>query len=200
MKVLKFGGSLFDHAPELLEIVRSADTDVLIVPGGGRFADLVRDVQRESGLSEEAAHWMAVLAMDEYAYYLSDVSGIELTPLLVKKKGIRIVQPYEILRRRDELPHSWDVTSDTIAAWMAYQTGSKLIKATDVDGIILDGRLQDSIDASKLRGMETCVDMALPGFLVEHKMDALVINGLKAPILEDALKDRPTRGTFIVGK
>ena len=200
MKVLKFGGSLFNHAPELLEIVRSADTDVLIVPGGGRFADLVRDVQRESGLSEEAAHWMAVLAMDEYAYYLSDVSGIELTPLLVKKKGIRIVLPYEILRRRDELPHSWDVTSDTIAAWMAYQTGSKLIKATDVDGIILDGRLQDTIDASKLRGLETCVDRALPGFLVEHKMDALVINGLKAPMLEDALKDRQTKGTLIVGK
>jgi hypothetical protein len=200
VKVLKFGGSLFSHAPELLEIIGSADTDVLIVPGGGRFADLVRDVQRESGLSEEAAHWMAVLAMDEYAYYLSDVSGIELTPLLVKKKGIRIVLPYEILRRRDELPHSWDVTSDTIAAWMAYQTGSKLIKATDVDGIILDGRLQDTIDASKLRGLETCVDRALPGFLVEHKMDALVINGLKAPMLEDALKDRQTKGTLIVGK
>jgi hypothetical protein len=200
MKVLKFGGSLFNHAPEQLEIIKSADMDVLIVPGGGRFADLVRDVQRERSLSEEAAHWMAVLAMDEYAYYLSDVSGIELTPLLVKKKGIRIVLPYEILRRRDELPHSWDVTSDTIAAWMAYQTGSKLIKATDVDGIIIDGSLQDTIYASKLRGLETCVDRALPGFLVEHKMDALVINGLKAPILEDALKDRPTRGTFIVGK
>jgi hypothetical protein len=200
VKVLKFGGSLFSHASEILEIIRSADTDILIVPGGGRFADLVRDVQRESGLSEEAAHWMAVLAMDEYAYYLSDVSGIELTPLLVKKKGIRIVLPYEILRRRDELPHSWDVTSDTIAAWIAYRTGSKLIKATDVDGIILDGRLQDTIDASKLQGLETCVDRALPGFLVEHKMDALVINGLKAPTLEDALKDRRTRGTLIVGK
>jgi len=200
MKVLKFGGSLFDNARVILQRVRSSGADVLIVPGGGRFADLVRDIYRESGLSEEAAHWMAVLAMDAYAYYLSDISGIELTPLLVKKKGVRIVLPYEILRRQDELPHSWDVTSDTIAAWMAYRTGSKLIKATDVDGIILDGRLQETIEASKLRGMETCVDRALPEFLINHQMDALVLNGLKAPRLEDALEDKRPAGTLITGK
>ena len=199
-KVLKLGGSLFSEAGKVLRRVEATGADVLVVPGGGPFADLVRDTQRNSGLSEEAAHWMAVLAMEEYAYYLSGISGIELTPLLVKKKGIRIVLPYGILKRRDELPHSWDVTSDTIAAWMAFQTGSLLIKATDVDGIILEGRLQDTVEASKLRGQETCVDRALPAFLLEHKMDTLVVNGLKAPRLEDALRDKPTTGTIISGK
>lgn len=199
MKVLKFGGSLFREARQVLRRVEATGADVLIVPGGGPFADLVRETQAKSGLSDEAAHWMAVLAMEEYAYYLSALSGIELTPLLVKKKGVRIVLPYGILRRRDELPHSWAVTSDTIAAWMAYQTGSDLIKATDVDGIILEGRLRDTVEASKLRGLETCVDRALPAFLVEHKMEALVVNGLKAPRLEDALEDKPTTGTLIKG-
>jgi aspartokinase-like uncharacterized kinase len=200
MFVLKLGGSLMDHAPGILKRVLSTGAGVLVVPGGGRFADLVRDVYGQKGLSQDAAHWMAVLAMDQYAYYLADKSGVELTPLLARKKGIRIALPYEILKRQDELPHTWDVTSDTIAAWMAYKTGSGLIKATDVDGILLGGRLRETIDASALEGVETCVDRALPGFLIKHGMDALVVNGLVAPRLEDALKGKPTIGTKIIGK
>jgi aspartokinase-like uncharacterized kinase len=198
--VIKLGGSLLDHAPDILKRILSTEADVLVVPGGGRFADLVRDVHERKGLSQDAAHWMAILAMDQYAYYLSDKSGIALTPLLVRKKGVRIALPYEILRRQDELPHSWDVTSDTIAAWIAFKTASPFIKATDVDGIVLDGRLRDTIGASALEGVETCVDRALPGFLIEHHMDALVVNGLKISRIEDTLKGKPTVGTKIIGK
>jgi len=189
-----------DHAPRILERVLSTGADVLVVPGGGRFADLVRDVYAERGLSQDAAHWMAILAMDQYAYYLADIAGVELTPLLVMKKGVRIVLPYEVLRRQDELPHTWEVTSDTIAAWIAYKTGSGLVKATDVDGVFADGRLLETVDASALLGTETCVDRALPGFLLEHHMDAFVVNGLVAPRLEDALLGKPSIGTIIIGK
>jgi len=198
--ILKMGGSLLEHSPDILRRVIATGADVLIVPGGGPFADVVRIVYREHGLSEDAAHWMAVLAMDEYAYYLSDKTGIPLTPMLVKKKGVRIILPYEVLQRRDDLPHSWAVTSDTIAAWVALETNSKLIKATDVDGVIINGRTQVSIDASKLRGRETCVDEALPGFLIDHRMDALVVNGLIVPRLEDAILGKPAVGTTINGK
>ncbi len=198
--VLKLGGSLFEHAPEILRRVVDTGSDVLVVPGGGPFADLVRDIDIEHGLSADAAHWMAVLAMDQYAYYLHDRTGIELTPLLVRKKGVRIILPYEVLQRQDELPHSWDVTSDTIAAWMAHKTASTLIKATDVDGVMLDGQLRETVDASTLKGMETCVDRALPGFLIEHGMDALVVNGLVKGRLENALKGKTVKGTKINGK
>jgi 5-(aminomethyl)-3-furanmethanol phosphate kinase len=198
--VLKLGGSLFEQGPDILRRVLSTGADVLIVPGGGPFADLVRDVDRSQGLSEDTAHWMAVLAMDQYACYLSGKTGIELTPLLVKKKGVRILLPYEVLRRQDELPHTWDVTSDTIAAWVAHKTASPLIKATDVDGILLEGRLLDTVEASKLMGRETCVDKALPAFLVEHGMDAFVVNGLIAPRLEDLLQEKNARGTRIIPK
>ncbi|WP_254591390.1 amino acid kinase [Methanocella conradii] len=174
--------------------------DVLVVPGGGPFADMVRDVDERKGLSNDAAHWMAVLAMDQYAYYLSDKAGIELTPLLVKKRGVRILLPYEVLKRQDELPHSWDVTSDTIAAWAALKTASPLIKATDVDGIMLDGRLQETVNASEIKGVETCVDRALPGFLIKHGMDALIVNGLIPGRLENALRGNQVVGTKIIGR
>ncbi len=78
MIVLKIGGSLFDSARELLKWVADEERDVLVVPGGGAFADKVRDVYGTTTLSDDAAHWMALLAMDQYGYYLSDGTGIPL--------------------------------------------------------------------------------------------------------------------------
>lgn len=200
MIILKVGGSLFSEAPELLRHIQETGVDVLIVPGGGAFADLVRRINNEHGLSDDAAHWMAVLAMDKYAYYLWDKTGIELTATLGKIRGIRIALPYEILLKNDELPHSWDVTSDTIAAWMAEKTGGRLVKATDVDGILLDGKLLPSVDASALIGMETCLDKALPSFLVDHGMNAYVVNGRYSDRVIKAIMGEPTIGTMIIGK
>ena len=200
MIVLKVGGSLLEEAPALLRRVTATGADVLVVPGGGVFADAVRRIDGERGLSPDAAHWMAVLAMDEYAYYLADRSGIGLSDSLAVKKGAHIALPYELLRADDALPHSWDVTSDTIAAWIAKKTGGRLVKATDVDGIYLEGRLTGRVDASMLAGKETCVDRALPGFLIAHRMDALVVNGRCAGRVEKAIRGEPVTGTVILGK
>jgi aspartokinase-like uncharacterized kinase len=198
--VLKVGGSLLDKAEDVLKRVLSTGIDVLIVPGGGPFADMVRDVGERKGISDDAAHWMAVLAMEQYAYYLSDKAGIELTPMLVKKRGVQILLPYGVLKRQDELPHSWDVTSDTIAAWAAMKTASPMIKATDVDGIMLNGRLQETVKASDIKGVETCVDRALPDFLIRHGMDILIVNGLIEGRLENAMKGNQVAGTKIIGR
>ncbi len=200
MIVLKIGGSLFDSAGLLLKMVAGEGTDVLVVPGGGIFADKVRDVDRTRGLSDDAAHWMALLAMDQYAYYLSDKAGLPLTDT-VEGGGTRIALAYEMLRKDDALPHSWAVTSDTIAAYLAFKTKAKLVKATDVDGVFRDGRLLETVSASALQGMgETCVDEALPGFLIRHKMDAFVVNGLCAPRVLAAVRGEKTTGTLIKGK
>lgn len=200
MIVLKIGGSLFDHSRMLLQKIAVEELDVLVVPGGGEFADGVRKVYRERSLSDDAAHWMAVLAMNQYAYYLADGTGIPLTDSLTGG-GTRIALPYEILRKDDALPHSWDVTSDTIAAWMAGRTGGHLVKATDVDGIFANGSLLESVEASKLDEMEeTCVDRALPKFLIDHQMDASVVNGLCWSRVQKAIRGEKTTGTVILGK
>jgi hypothetical protein len=198
--VLKVGGSLSGSARGLLSSVAREGRDVLVVPGGGEFADAVRKVHAAGTLSDDAGHWMAVLAMDQYAYFLSDGTGLPLAEGL-EGRGARIALPYEMLRKDDALPHSWDVTSDTIAAWMAFRLKARLIKATDVDGIFRDGRLVETIRASELQEMgETCVDRAMPAFLVEHGMDALVINGLCPPRVLDALRGKKTTGTVILGR
>ena len=202
MIVLKIGGSLFDHSRKLVKRIaeEELDADILIVPGGGDFADTIRKVYRERPLSDDAAHWMAILAMNQYAYYLADGTGVPLTDSL-KGSGTRIALPYEILRKEDALPHSWDVTSDTIAAWMARRIGGRLIKATDVDGIFACGQLIETIDASKLCDTgETCIDSALPGFLLNNRLDAFVVNGLHTARVAGIIKGEKTTGTLILGK
>lgn len=200
MIVLKIGGSLFDHSRVLLKKIAAEGLDILVVPGGGEFADGVRKVYRERPLSDDAAHWMAVLAMNQYAYYLADGTGIPLTES-INGSGTRIALPYEILRKDDALPHSWDVTSDTIAAWMARKAGARLVKATDVDGIFADGKLLETIEASKLCGAgETCIDSALPEFLLKNELDAFVVNGLCAARVSKAVREEKTMGTRILGR
>ena len=107
------------------------DARVLIVPGGGRFADAVRDADRRVGLLDEAAHWMAVLAMDQYAYLLaSRIPGAVVTESpgeIADAFGARrlpVLAPSRWLRTADPLPHTWDVTSDSIAAWVAGALGA----------------------------------------------------------------------------
>ncbi len=178
MIVAKLGGSLIHRAKEIVkEIIVYSETNgegILIVPGGSVFADTVRKVKA----SDEASHWMAILAMEEYGYYIAD--GIEaklVDDLPAGIKGTHILLPYALLKKNDELPHTWDVASDTIAAWVAYRLRARFIKLTDVDGIFLNGELIKEIRAEELYGMETCVDGELPRFLVQNKMDCELLNG-----------------------
>ncbi|NTV78406.1 MAG: amino acid kinase, partial [Clostridiales bacterium] len=169
--VLKVGGSLMGNAPELLiylqEKLKSRPVSapsVLIVPGGGVFADSIRNLHEKEGISDDAAHWMAILGMEQYAYYLADKSGIRTTDDLNRLTyGISILMPYRLLRSMDPLPHSWDVTSDCIAAWVASILNARLIKITDVDGIRINWQTVETVGAVKLKETgESCVDRMLP--------------------------------------
>src|SRR5687767_537033 len=75
--VVKLGGSLLAHRAHLRTaldaIARCAAKErIVVVPGGGPFADAVRGIDATLGLSADAAHWMAILAMDQYAHLIVD--------------------------------------------------------------------------------------------------------------------------------
>ena len=134
--VVKIGGGLLAHAEHLdaalAEIVAAAqEVPLLVVPGGGPFADAIRDVDRRLGLSDDAAHWMAVLAMDQYAHLIASrlpnaklVIGPAQIAAALEDGRIPVLAPYQWMREADPLPHSWDVTSDSISAWVADQVGA----------------------------------------------------------------------------
>jgi aspartokinase-like uncharacterized kinase len=199
MILIKLGGSLIQRARtiiiDLIEYTNSTDESIIVVPGGSIFADTVRRVNP----GEDAAHWMAVLAMEQYGYYLADGTAAQLIDNLeITDKGTYILLPYRILKEKDELPHTWDVTSDTIAAWVALQLGARFIKVTDVDGIYLNGILQKELRAEEIIGKETCVDAELPIFLMRNRIKCEIINGNCSGRLIDALKGN-IFGTVIKG-
>ena len=124
--------------------VANREAALLIVPGGGPFADTVRDLDRQVGLSDDAAHWMAILAMDQYAHLIASrlpsgevVCGPDEIESALKRRRIPVLAPYQWMRDVDPLPHSWDVTSDSISAWVAGQVGAArlvLVKPSGASG------------------------------------------------------------------
>jgi probable H4MPT-linked C1 transfer pathway protein len=135
--VVKVGGGLLGH-DGCLDAVLSALTDMarddrlVIVPGGGPFADAVRAQDAASRLSDDAAHWMAVLAMDQYAHLIASrmrgaviVADAAEISAAFDSDHVPVLAPYAWLRRDDPLPHSWQVTSDSIAAWIAHALGAR---------------------------------------------------------------------------
>jgi 5-(aminomethyl)-3-furanmethanol phosphate kinase len=131
MTVVKIGGGL-TAIPGALDTVCRAVADagrsaaIVVVPGGGPFADAVRAFERDHGISADASHWMAMLAMDQYAEVLAErIAGAVLVDEAgavadaVDPHGVAVLAPYRWMRAADVLPHTWDATSDSVAAFVA---------------------------------------------------------------------------------
>lgn len=161
---------------------------LLIIPGGGLFADHIRSMDSRFHFSASSSHRMAILAMDQYGLFLSELMlGAKLVQELgdAKKAGYAILLPSQLLFRASEkmLPHSWDVTSDSIACYIAARAkAEKLLLVKDVDGIYeyYKGKKQvllREVSARELQDKEICVDKMLPKLLIRYKLDCCILNG-----------------------
>ena len=206
--VLKLGGSLMPAAKELMRALVALAGEgysFLVVPGGGPMADLVREIFSRGDLSEEAAHWMAILAMEQYAYLLADGTGAHLTSEIHRPQvdpKVEILLPYRALQKDDlGLMHNWDYTSDSVAMLVASKLSAPLIKATDVDGLILDGKVVEEVSASSLLGFESCIDQGTLSLLCDRfkEKTVWVLNGTDPERFAMSLK-KGKGGTIIKGQ
>lgn len=161
--VIKVGGSLA-REPGLARRLGPVDGlrarhRVVVVPGGGPFADVVRAQYARHALDESAAHWMGILAMDEYAHLLTDVlrgailaRGPGDIASALDEGNLPVLAPYEWLRAEDPLPHSWSVTSDSIATWVAGRLGAR--KLLLVKGDPARARVDDYFAGAVPAGLE----------------------------------------------
>lgn len=132
--IVKLGGSLADW-PDLRRWVRllgeARAVDLVVVPGGGPFADQVRAAQARWRFDAAAAHRMAILAMEQYGTMLAGLSRGRMicaaTPNAIRKALRAGATPvwspgamcFADARGKRQIAESWDMTSDSLAAWLA---------------------------------------------------------------------------------
>jgi len=146
MWVVKLGGSL-GRDPVLKEwletLVELGSGRVVIVPGGGGFADEVREQQELWRFDDLAAHNMAVLAMAQMAIMMQGIcpalalatSDSDLRRA-VQQARVPVWLPFEVLREHRDTLTNWGVTSDSLAAWLANRLNAEglvLVKACAIE-------------------------------------------------------------------
>jgi aspartokinase-like uncharacterized kinase len=216
--VLKVGGSLAENPSCLVKLCRklsdlSREYCITVVPGGGELVDTVRKLDKKYGLSDVIAHKMAIVGMDQYGLFLSDITPNSFVSNSMEEVGnsvkdkVPIFLPSQLMFCEDPLKNSWDVTSDTIAAYIAGRLhAKKLVLVTDVDGIFcedpkktLDSKLVEELSAKELMdwNRRTSVDRTLPKMVLETKLDCYVVNGKYPERIKLILDNKKTVCTHV---
>lgn len=98
----------------------AARRPVLIVPGGGPFADAVRVLDARVGLADHVAHMLALRAMDQLGVLLAPMlPGAELVAGLAAPRALALLLAASAFADRSEVPISWAVSSDSLAVFAA---------------------------------------------------------------------------------
>jgi 5-(aminomethyl)-3-furanmethanol phosphate kinase len=185
--VVKVGGSLAesDAAAELMRALAARRPPrVVVVPGGGDFADAVRLTGQRHPIGAQATHHMALLAMHMSAVMLAQFAPgyvVAETPgefdAAWERDLTPIWAPERMVLAAPDVPASWDVTSDSLAAWLAGAIAASnlvLVKSCPVPAA-MDG----DVAALAAAGI---VDPSFPGFVAGAGLPWQVVSGAAAAL------------------
>jgi 5-(aminomethyl)-3-furanmethanol phosphate kinase len=211
--VVKIGGSLFpEDAIRLGEAL--IDKNVLVICGGGAFADKIREYDKYVGFSNKSNHKAAILCMDILGILLADkiedseiVYSLKAARKVDKEFRLPILLPSKLFEFIDPLLHSWNVTSDSISLYISNLLQTKLLIATNVDGIYTNvpstenAKFIKSISAKRLLNFgETSVDVSLPELLLKYKTNCYIVNGKYPERAISIIDGKKSKYTFIGGE
>jgi 5-(aminomethyl)-3-furanmethanol phosphate kinase len=160
--VVKIGGSFAFSAilTDWIRALTSCAGHVVIVPGGGPFADAVRTAQRRMGFDDRAAHLMSLLAMEQFGHalicchdLLQPADSIERIERHLAAQRVPVWMPARMAAAAPDVEPSWRVTSDSLAAWLSGTIGA--------DRLVLVKHV------SALSGLEQCQDLTAMGVVDE---------------------------------
>ena len=182
---------------------------LLVVPGGAGFADAVRDADGRFGLRAATAHRMAILAMEQFGWLLGDLiphaarcADPQRARELAGRQAVVLLPAGLPL---DALPASWQVTSDSIAAWVADQVGAeRLVLVKGVDGLFADWTSAPArppiarLSVAELAALRPGgVDAYLPTALERASFETWVIGGRDPERLVELFERGTSVGTRI---
>ena len=169
--IVKLGGSLAgsDELTAWLDTLLSAEAPLVLVPGGGPFADRVREAQTRLGFDDGTAHHLAILAMEQFGRALAGLRpGLQpaesktAVEAALRQDRLPVWMPARMTVGRPEIPESWTVTSDRLALWLAQALGARralLVKSA-----------APPAGSSTASGLAAAgfVDAAFPAFLARY--------------------------------
>jgi 5-(aminomethyl)-3-furanmethanol phosphate kinase len=192
LSIVKLGGSHANgpHIKDWLAAIVAEAGAIAIVPGGGPFADAVRTAQASMGYDDRAAHAMALTAMGQFGRALQSLNpALRLTAsrsaiLRALKDGKVPVWSPETMARAAALPETWELTSDSLAAWLAGALGAGRLV------LVKHGRFETAtIEAHDLvaRGV---VDPLFPCYLKDSGVRAWLATPADSARLAEGLRRR----------
>ena len=200
--IVKLGGSLAS-SPKLrawLDVCASAGAGrMVIVPGGGPFADAVRALQPQQGFDDASAHRMALLAMEQFGRMLIGMhpelvaadSGSAIGYALARGE-VPVWMPSAMVLACADIPVSWNVTSDSLAAWLAEELhATLLILVKSVEVTEARATLAELVS----RGW---VDPEFPRFAAAAGCPVRIIGSDDQPMLVRMLMDNELKGLEVL--
>jgi aspartokinase-like uncharacterized kinase len=157
---------------------------------------------------------MAILGMDQFGLLLSNITPnshvfrqLKNVKELSEAKTVPIFLPSHLMFLENPLVNSWDVTSDSITAYVAGRVkAGKVVLVTDVDGVFTsdpkknpNAKLMEKLSAKKLLTLSqrTSVDRYLPNLLLKAQIDCYVVNGKYPKRVEAVLAGQQTTCTLV---
>lgn len=198
--VVKLGGSFAGsrHLAGWVDVLANCGGRKVVVPGGGPFADAVRDAQAKIGFSDAVAHHLSLLAMEQFGRALTSLNrnfciadSTAAVRRILRAGDVAIWSPTRMVLRRPEIAPSWDVTSDSLAAWLAGHIGANQIVL-----VKHGGPFECPVRAVDLvaRGI---VDRAFPRFLAASGASASIVAAKAYASVQRAISRHGTLGTPI---
>ncbi len=199
--IVKLGGSLAGSVwlADWLEALARCGGCVVVVPGGGPFADVVREAQSVMGFGDETAHELALLAMAQYGRVLAALrSGFAVagSPEAIRQTlragAVPIWSPAEMVLAAPDISASWDVTSDSLAAWLSGRLGAARLL------LVKHGAFSDAPVSAADLAARGVVDRAFPRYLAAGSAPAFVVRADDPSALAEAVGQGRAIGTPIV--
>jgi aspartokinase-like uncharacterized kinase len=194
---VKLGGSLAS-SPSLETWLRTlaggGGARLVVVPGGGAFADAVRAAQTARGFNDRVAHRMALLAMEQYAWLLAGLCR-ELSPVRSRERilatltdgGVPVWLPSRMVLAQRDIEPSWDVTSDSLAAWLARDLEASAL-------FLVKAVAQPQPRAPAALARDGIVDRAFPAYLARCECECRIFGAEEHDALAASLRDGVARG------
>jgi len=200
--IVKLGGSLAS-APSLrawLDVFAGPGAGrMVIVPGGGPFADAVRTLQHQQRFDDASAHHMALLGTEQYGRMLIGMrSGLvaagsaSAIGYALARGEVPVWMPSAMVLTCADIPARWNVSSDSLAAWLAAQLHATLLV------------LVKSVEVTETQATLTelvrrdWVDPEFPRFAAAAGCPVRIIGSDDQPLLARMLVDNELEGLEVL--